>query len=80
MKHPITNLHDLVELGIKLHRQGVPRGFKVSVKVDKVTRENIFSEMLQYDVDYDVLKISNKPHPEYSFYNFKILGMEFHLL
>lgn len=79
MKHPITNLHDLVELGIKLHRQGVPRGFILTMKVEKHVREQIFSDMLHYNVDYETDKIKSGKD-ETTFYSFIHLGMKFHLL
>jgi len=73
----INNLHDLIELGIKLHRNGLPKGFIVSLKCDSKQREQIYSDVLELtdqSTDYIYLRDSDK-----GYHSFKYLGMSFNL-
>ncbi len=73
-KYEIKNLHELVELGLKLHKQNIPNGFIVTVWAKKEDRIKIFKELLDNKTDVDVWKIENKL---IDCYNFKILGINF---
>lgn len=73
----INNLHDLIELGIKLHRNGLPKGFIISLKCNPKQRDQIYSDILDLTneaIDYVYLKGSDK-----CFHRFKYLGMSFNL-
>ena len=73
----INNLHDLIELGIKLHRNRLPKGFIISLKCNPKQRERIYSDILDLTdetTDYIYLRDSDK-----GFDSFKYLGMSFNL-
>ena len=73
----INNLHDLIELGIKLHRNGLPEGFIISLKCSTEQRDKIYCDILDLtseSTDYIHLRDSNK-----GFHSFKYLGMSFNL-
>lgn len=73
----INNLHDLIELGIKLHKQNLPKGFIVSLKCSKQQREQIYSDILELTdetTDYVYLRDSDK-----GFHHFRYLGIDFNL-
>ncbi len=73
----INNLHDLIELGIKLHRNGLPKGFIISLKCNPKQRDKIYSDILDLTdeaTDYIYLRDSDK-----GFHSFKYLGMSFNL-
>ena len=73
----INNLHDLIELGIRLHKQDLPEGFIISLKCSSKQREQIYSDILDLTnetTDYIYLRDSDK-----GFHSFKYLGMSFNL-
>jgi hypothetical protein len=77
MSKEINNLHDLIELGIKLHRNGLPKGFIVTLKCNPKQREQIYSDILNLTdetTDYIYLRDSDK-----GFHSFIYLGMSFNL-
>lgn len=73
----INNLHDLVELGIKLHRNGLPKGFIISLKCNPKQRERIYSDIL--DLTHEATKYIYLRDSDKGFHKFKYLGMSFHL-
>lgn len=71
----INNLHDLIELGIKLKKsQELPSGFICTVWCDKEARELIHKQLLEENIDFEHWKIETKA---FGGYQFKILGLNF---
>ena len=70
----IKTLHELVELGIQLHKQELPKGFIVTVWVSQENRTKIFSQLLDEGITTEYWKIETKAFGAHSF---KVLGMDF---
>lgn len=73
-KQEITSLHDLMALGIRLHKQNLPNGFIVTVWSKKENREKIYKDLLDNDISPDYWKVEGNAT---GCYNFKILGINF---
>ena len=69
----VQNLHDLIEAGIKLHRNDLPKGFIVCFKVSKEAREQIYSDII------DKTQICPTYNKDSEYYSFTIIGIKYHL-
>lgn len=77
MKNEISNLHDLVELGLVLRKASLPNGFMTTVWVSKEAREKIYGDILDNDIDHQYWKLDGK---DCSGYQFKVLKINFLVL
>lgn len=74
----VKSLHDLVFLGIKLHKKKLPKGFIVSVKVEAKDREAIRRDLINItDIHPDY--IETKYSCKLNYYDFKLLGIHFNV-
>lgn len=70
----IRTLQDLVELGIRLTREGVPDGFICTVFCKNENFQKIHAQLLDERIDMERWKIEDKIS---SGYTFKMLGINF---
>jgi hypothetical protein len=70
----IKTLNDLVALGIQLKKQDLPNGFICTIWAKKEDREQIYSDLIDEQIDYEYWQIKDK---EFGAYSFKILGIKF---
>lgn len=70
----ITTLHELVELGIQLNKQKLPKGFIVTVWCSKENRTQIYAQLLDEGIVTEYWEVEKK---KFGAHNFKILGINF---
>ncbi len=75
----INNLHDLLHLGIELHKNTtLPKGFIVTVTCTKEQRSNIYKDILETTDLLPTLNETNNPNSKgKGFYKFEIVGITF---